>query len=407
MNDFKLGGKLPSRKLGHAPLAFRCFFAFVVFATPFWFTEMAAHPQAAPDSYFLYVGTYTSSISKGIYLFRYKAETAQLDSLGLVAELANPSFAVADAAHRYLYVATEMANQGDAHRGGWLNSFSIDSKTGALKFLNKVDSGGDGTCHLTLDRTGRILLAANFSTGSVVSFAVNRDGSIGERTGFDQHSGSGINFARQQGSHFHEVVLSPDNRFLFAPDLGMDRIYLYDVDATRRSFSPHHPEFITVNAGLGPRHLLFGPGGKFAYLICEMGSSVVVFSYSVADGGMKEIQRISTLPDDFKGEDASAEIQIDRSGRYIYASNRGDNSITEFAIDPSKGTLTKIEVMPTGGKWPRNFVLDPTGKHLLVANQYTNDLSLFAIHPSDGRLTHIEQIPGIAAPVSLLFVPAK
>ncbi len=160
-----------------------------------------------------------------------------------------------------------MANQGDAHRGGWLNSFAIDSKTRALKFLNKVDSGGDGTCHLTLDRTGRILFAVNFSTGSVVSFAVNRDGSIGERTGFDQHSGSSINIARQQDSHPHEVVLSPDNRFLFVPDLGTDRIYMYDVNATKRSFSPHQPEFITVDAGLGPRHLLFGSGGKFAYLI--------------------------------------------------------------------------------------------------------------------------------------------
>ncbi len=327
--------------------------------------------------------------------------------MGLAAELANPSFAVADASHRHLYVATEMGNRGDAHRGGWLNSFAIDPRTGSLRFLNRVDSGGEAACHLALDHTGRILFAVNYDSGSVVSFAINPDGSIGKRSGFDQHSGSSVNPTRQLDPHPHEVVLSPDNRFLFVPDLGTDRIYIYDVDAARRSFSPHRPDFINVPAGLGPRHLVFGPGARFAYLVCEMGSNVVVFSYDAADGAMKEIQTISTLPGNFTGENASAEIQIDRFGRYLYASNRGDDSITEFAIDPRKGTLTKIEVVQTGGKWPRNFVLDPAQKHLLVANQNSNDLSLFSIDPKNGRLTHIEQIGGIGAPVSLLFVPAQ
>lgn len=388
-------------------LILRHFSALLALAGMPWGYATLAHPQPASRTSFLYVGTYTLSSSKGVYLYRYNADTSQLESMGLAAELANPSFAVADASHRHLYVATEMGNRGDAHRGGWLNSFAIDPRTGSLRFLNRVDSGGEATCHLALDHTGRILFAVNYDSGSVVSFAINPDGSIGKRSGFDQHSGSSVNPTRQLDPHPHEVVLSPDNRFLFVPDLGTDRIYIYDVDAARRSFSPHRPDFINVPAGLGPRHLVFGPGARFAYLVCEMGSNVVVFSYDAADGAMKEIQTISTLPGNFTGENASAEIQIDRFGRYLYASNRGDDSITEFAIDPRKGTLTKIEVVQTGGKWPRNFVLDPAQKHLLVANQNSNDLSLFSIDPKNGRLTHIEQIGGIGAPVSLLFVPAQ
>jgi 6-phosphogluconolactonase len=173
------------------------------------------------------------------------------------------------------------------------NSFDVDPNTGSLKFLNNVDSGGDGTCHLALDRTGRILFAVNYATGSVVSFAINPDGRIEERL-----------------RPAHEVVLSPDDRFLFVPDLGTDRINIYDVDTAKRLCSPHHPDFITVKAGLGPRHLLFGPDARLAYLICEMRSSVVVFTDDAADGGMKEIQTISTLHEGFAGEDASAEIQI-------------------------------------------------------------------------------------------------
>jgi 6-phosphogluconolactonase len=309
-----------------------------------------------------------------------------------------------DPTHRFLYAVSELGNDGRTH--GAVSSFAIDPATGALKFLNKVDSGGGGACHLTLDHTGKILFVANYGGGSVASFAINPNGSIGEKTGFDQHTGSGPNVERQDGPHAHAVVLSPDNRFLFVPDLGTDQIRIYRVDAARHTFTPNDPPFASVKAGLGPRHFMFGPGGKFAYVVCEMESSVVVFSYDPVKGSLTPVQTISTLPPDYKGIDNSAEIGIDPSGRFLYASNRGHDSIGVFAIDAKNGTLTRVQVAPSLGKIPRNFAVDPTGKYVLVANQISNQMVVFAIDPTNGQLQSTGQTLDLHSPVAILFVPA-
>src|SRR6202789_2643322 len=324
------------------------------------------------SSYFVYVGTYTGTTSKGIYGFRFDPKTGQFTSTGLVVEQPNPAWLVADPQHRFLYAATEMGPEPGADnykKNGSISSYSINPKTGALTFLNKVDAGGGGSCHLVVDKTGKVLFVANYGSGNDASFAIKADGSIGERTGFDQHSGSSIDPARQTGPHAHAVVLSPDNRFLFVPDLGTDQIDIYKVDAAKGTFAVNDPAFGTVKAGLGPRHFAFGPGAKFAYALCEMGSSVVVFSYDSAKGSLTPVQTISNLPADFKGVDNSAEIEVDASGRFLYASNRGNDSLTVFSIRPAKGTLTKVQVVPTQGKTPRNFAIDPSGKWLIAANQ--------------------------------------
>ena len=292
-------------------------------------------------------------------------------------------------------------------KNGSISSFSINRKTGALTFLNKIDSGGSGPCHLVVDKTGKMLFVANYGSGSVASFAIKPDGSIGERTGFDQHTGSSVNPARQKGPHAHEVVLSPDNRFLFVPDLGTDQIKIYRVDAAKGTFTPNDPPFATVTAGYGPRHFTFGRGAKFAYAVCEMGSSVVVFSYDPVKGSLTPVQTISNLPSDFKGVNNSAEIEVGRSGRFLYASNRGNDSITVFAIDPVKGTLTNVQVAPTQGNMPRNFAIDPTGKYLIAANQKSNNMVVFAIDPKDGQLKPAGQTLDIPSPVDILFVPAE
>ncbi len=370
------------------------------------FADMSIHGQAAATD-FVYVGTYTQSMSKGIYSYRFDSKTGQLKSLGLAAEIPNPSFNITDRSHRFLYAATEMDDKDSPKHGGSISSYSIDPRTGALKFVNKVYSGGNGTCHLGLDNTGKILFAVNYFDGSVVSFSINKDGSIGERTGFDQHTGSSVNPVRQPSPHPHEVVPSPDNRYLFVPDLGADRVYAYDIDVGKRTFAPHNPAFVTVKPGLGPRHFVFSPDAKFAYLVCEIGSTVVAFSYDSAHGSLTEIQAISTLPSDFTGEDASAEIHLDRSGHHLYVSNRGNDSISVFAVDPSQGKLTKTQNISTQGKWPRNFEIDPSGKFLLVANQNTNDLDLFAIDQENGQLKPTGQSESVGAPVSILFVPAE
>src|ERR1700733_7405480 len=364
----------------------------------------------AASSYLVYVGTYTAGTSKGIYNYHFAPKTGHLTPIGVAAEVVNPSFLVTDPQHRFLYAVTEMgqARGPDAYKtNGSISSFSIDRKTGALTFLNKIDSGGGGPCHPVVDKTGKMLFVANYGSGSVASFAIKPDGSIGERTGFDQHTGSSLDPARQKGPHAHAVVLSPDNRFLFVPDLGTDQIKIYRVDAAKGTFTPNDPPFATVKAGYGPRHFTFGRGAKFAYAVCEMGSSVAVFSYDPAKGSLTPVQTISNLPSDFKGVNNSAEIEVDRSGRFLYASNRGNDSITVFAIDPVKGTLTKVQVVPTQGNMPRNFAIDPTGKYLIAANQKSNNMVVFSIDPKDGQLKPAGQTLDISSPVDILFVPAE
>src|ERR1700761_4874261 len=247
----------------------------------------ASAPLHAASSYLAYVGPYTASSSKGIYSFRFAPATGQLKPMGVAAELPNPAFLATDPQHRFLYAVTEMGNEPGAdsyEKNGFLTSYSIDRKTGALKFLNKVDAGGGGSCHLVVDKTGKILFVANYGSGNVASFAIKADGSIGDRTGFYQHSGSSVNPARQKGPHAHAVVLSPDNRFLFVPDLGTDHIMIYRVDEARKSFAPNDPASAQVKSGYGPRHFAFGHGAKFAYALCEMGSSVAVFAYDSSNG---------------------------------------------------------------------------------------------------------------------------
>jgi 6-phosphogluconolactonase len=366
----------------------------------------SAHHQRG---YYVYVGTYTDADSKGIYGYRFDAGTGILTPLGIAAEVVNPSFVVTDPAHRHLYAVTEMTEQGpDPYKtNGYISSFSIDSKTGSLTFLNKVSSGGGGPCHLVVDRSGKILFVANYGSGNVASFAIEPDGRIGAMTGLDQQSGSSIDPKRQQGPHAHAVVLSPDNRFLFVPDLGLDRILIYRVDEAKRTFTANNPSYVSVKPGLGPRHFIFGAEARFAYAICEMGSSVVAFSYDHQSGKLTPIQTISTLPPEFSGEDNSAEIQAGPSGHFLYVSNRGNESIAVFQIDMKTGLLNKIQIVPTQGKIPRNFAIDPTGNYLLVANQNSNGIVVFLIDSHSGQLTPTTQAVNVSSPVSILFVPAQ
>jgi 6-phosphogluconolactonase len=355
------------------------------------------------SSYLVYAGT----TSAGIYSYRFDSKTGQLTALGKVAECEHCEWLATDPQHRYLYVLGDGPRSHGAHQAnGFLSSYSIDRESGKLTFLNQVDSGGSIPAHLVVEPTGKTLFVANYGTGSLISFAIKSDGSVGERIGFDQYTGSSIDRVRQEGPHAHEVVLSPDKRFLFVPDLGTDQIKIYRVDAAKGTFTPNDPPIVKVKPGLGPRHFILGTGTKFAYVLCEMGSSVLVFSYDSVKGSLTPVQTISNLPPDFTGVDNSSEIGIGRSGRFLYASNRGHDSITVFAIDPAKGTLTKIDTVPTG-KIPRSFAIDPTGKYLVVGSQMSNNIAVFAIGQKDGLLKQTGQPLDISAPVVISFVPAE
>lgn len=368
-------------------------------------SDATALSPAPANRYWVYIGTYTGSKSKGIYGYRYETKTMQFTSLGVQAEIVNPSWLATGPPRSCLYAISEVGNGQTTT--GQISSFSINRKTGALTFLNKVSTRGGGPCHLTVDRTGKVLLTANYGSGSVASFAIKADGSIGEPLEFTQDRGSSINPSRQSGPHCHEVVLSPDNRFLLVPELGLDQIKIYRFSASAGKCTPNNPPFVAVTPGYGPRHLTFGVDGNFAYLVCEMKSSVMTFSYDRAHGSLKHLQTISTLPPDFAGIDNSAEIQADRSGRFLYASNRGHDSIAVFAIDRRKGTLSPIQVSSTQGKTPRNFVFDPAGDALLAANQDSDQINVFNLDHNTGRLMPTDIHLSVPSPVCIHFVPAE
>ncbi|MGB8456526.1 MAG: lactonase family protein [Candidatus Acidiferrum sp.] len=362
--------------------------------------------SAAKGQYIAFVGTYTTkTTSKGIYAYRFDPSKGQLTPIGVAAEAVDPSFLAVHPNGKYLYAVNEIGNfNGEA--SGAVSAFAIDAKTGSLKFLNQVPTRGAGPCYVSLDKTGAYVLVANYDSGNIASFPVHGDGSIGTASGFVQHSGTGPNKQRQEGPHAHWIGTSPDNRFALAVDLGLDQVIVYGFDAGTGVFTPTLGGSAKVKPGSGPRHLAFSPNGKFAYVISEMASTVTLFSYRANNGSFSALQTISTLPSDYSGSKEAAEIAVHPSGKFLYASNRGHDSIAVFAIDPKKGTLRSLGQVLTGGKTPRHFAIDPTGAYLLAENQESNNVVVFHIDPATGSLTPTGQTIEVPSPVCITFVAA-
>ena len=358
-----------------------------------------AAPPAAGE-YIAYVGPYTRpNKSKGIYAYRFDAKTGKFTSIGLAAETNSPSFVVIHPNGKFLYAVNES-------RENTTSAFAIDPATHLLKFLNSVATKGGGPCHLALDRTGKLLFVAYYNSGSVAAFPVKEDGSLGEASAFIQHSGSSVNRGRQSGPHAHEAVVSRDNRFLFVPDLGMDKVMIYKIDAAKGSLTPNDPPFATITPGSGPRHMAFDAKDKFAYVISEMTSAVTAYAFDAKTGALKQLETYPALPADYTGQKSGAEIAIHPNGKFLYASNRSHNSITAFAVD-GKGGLKNIGNFPVAGKTPRHFAIDPTGSYMVVENQDSDNMVVFKIDAKTGKLTPTGDSIEIGAPVSLAFMPAK
>ena len=365
----------------------------------------AAAPQG---TYLFYVGTYTEegSKSKGIYAYRYDAKTAQITTLGLAAETTNPSWVSLHPTGRFLYAVNEVGNYKGPNSGG-VSAFSVDRATGKLTLLNQVPTRGADPCYVTVDRAGKYVLVANYTGGSVAVFPILKDGSLGEASAFVQHSGHGSNPQRQEGPHAHSIDLSPDNRFAMVDDLGLDEVLVYKFDSAKGTLTPNDPPFAKVDPSTGPRHFALYPSGKFAYVIGEMGHTVTVFSYDSASGRMRRLQSITTLPKDFTGRNDDAEVRVHPSGKFLYASNRGDDSIAIYKIDESSGTLEQVGSVPTGGKEPRSFEIDPTGTLLFAENQKSDNIVVFRIDVKTGRLTPTGKVLEVASPVCVKFMGAE
>lgn len=351
----------------------------------------------------VYVGTYTDGgKSRGIYLLELDPATGALTAPSLVGEAVNPSYLAIQPGGQHLLAVNEVGNFG-GKRTGSVASFAIDPASGKLTPINQQPTGGAGPCFITIDRDGKAALVANYGGGSVAALAIGPDGRVGPPTSFIQHQGKGTNPNRQEGPHAHSINLDAENRFAIAADLGLDKLLIYRFDAG--ALTPHDPPFATLAPGSGPRHLALHPDGRHAYVINELNSTVTAFDYDPEKGTLKDRQTITTLPADFRGANYPADIHVHPSGKFLYGSNRGHDSIAAFAIDPKSGALQAIGQTPTGGKNPRNFAIDPSGRILLAANQDTNNINTFLIDPETGRLKPSGHSIEVPKPVCLQLIP--
>lgn len=353
----------------------------------------------------VYIGTYTGAKSKGIYRADFDADTGDLSDPRLVAETENPSFLALDPSHRFLYAVNETGRFGN-RSGGGVSAYAIDPQTGGLKLLNVQPSHGTYPCHVSVDATGKVVMVANYGDGVVASYPVRSDGSLGEAASVVRHQGAGPNKSRQEGPHAHSIYPDPSNRHALAADLGTDRVMLYELDPAAGRIAPASPPYAVIAPGSGPRHIAFGKDGRHAYVINELLSTITVCGYDPAEGVLTPDQSVSTLPDDYRGASTTAEIAVHPSGRWVYGSNRGHDSIAIFSADARTGRLKLIGFEPTGGKNPRSFAIDPTGRYLLAANQDSDSIVVFRIDEKTGRLTPTGQSAPVGLPVCLVFAPA-
>jgi len=368
-------------------------------------TCAAADNQAGvrPEKLWVYIGTYTWRASKGIYLGQLDLATGRLESVELAGELTNPSFLAIHPSRPLLYAVGELGDFA-GKKAGAVSALAIDPQSGKLTLLNQQPSGGPGPCHLTVDRTGRCVLVANYSGGSVACLPIQEDGRLGKATSLDQHRGSGPKPKRQDGPHAHSIQLDAANRFAFSPDLGLDKVFIYRFDPGRGELTPNDPAFAAVAPGSGPRHFAFHPSGRYAYVINELGSTVTAFRYDAERGALDTLQTVSTLPEGFQGNNTTADVHVHPSGKFLYGSNRGHDSIAIFAIDGESGKLRPIGHEPTRGKSPRNFGIDPTGAYLLAANQDSASVVVFRIDPASGRLRATRGSAKVAYPVCIKMI---
>ena len=362
----------------------------------------------------VYVGTYTEPIlfgtgeivqgkGEGIYIYRMDESSGALELINKATGIANPSYLAFDSTHRFLYAVNEL-KKFEGQPTGTISAFAMDPKTGKLEFLNRQLTHGTDPLHVVIDKQNEYVFVANFMSGSVCVLPVLKDGTLAKASDFIQHQGSSINPVRQTGPHPHSVWLDRANRFLLVPDLGLDKLIVYKFDRERGMLEPNRVPWVKTTPGAGPRHMAFHPGGKFAYLINELDSTMVALRYDGQTGTLKVLQVVSTLPDGFEGASTCSHVEVTPSGAFVYGSNRGHDSIAIYRIDQRTGKITLEGHEPSKGRTPRNFAIDPTGRFLLAANQDSSTIAPFRINEQTGKLTSAGPIVEVPTPVCVRFL---
>jgi 6-phosphogluconolactonase len=345
--------------------------------------------RASAADYFVFFGSHRQGTGIGFSIAHFDSDTGKLSAPRFALQTPAPAFFVIHPDGRHIY----SCNSGNTAS---VSAYLFDPATSILKLVNTKPSGGGDPSYISLDPDGRHVLVANYQGGSLSVFAIQQDGSLGDRTAFIQNTGHGVNPTRQTQPHAHSIRVDPTGHFALAPDLGLDKVFVFRYDARAGSLTPNDPPFAATPPGSGPRHLTFHPNGRWVYVIHEITGIITQFDWDSEKGLLTPLQTISAVPADFKGINTSAEIAIHPNGRFLYATDRGPNCLAVFAIDARSGNLSLIEDVPTQGKTPRNFAFDPTGRWLLVTNHDSNNAVVFAVDPTTGRLTQAG--PPVAVP---------
>ena len=339
-------------------------------------------------SHLIFLGTYTRTASRGIYAVRIDGESGALGTPTLAAAATNPAWITLSPDRKFLYAIHESQAQAIG--------FAVDAKNARLTPLPIPSTATAGApSHLAVDATGRVLLAANYRDGFVAALPIRPDGMLGAPN-IIQHHGSSTHPIRQEKPHTHSVTVSPDNRFVIVADLGLDKIFSYALDPATAKLTPAQPAFVTAEPGAGPRHFKFSSDARHGYAINELANTITAYDYDASHGTLTPRQTVPTLPPDFKIQSSTAEVRLHPNGRFLYGSNRGQDSIVVYAIAPSSGLLSHVQTIASGGKVPRNFALSPDGKWLVCGHQDSEDLTVFRVDASTGRLeptSHKARVP--------------
>jgi 6-phosphogluconolactonase len=352
--------------------------------------------------YFVYVGT-RSPEGQGIYAYRFNGDTGKIAPLGLAAETPDPFSMVANHDGNHLYAAN-ITRDFQGKDSGSVSAFALNRQTSKLTPLNRVSSRGASPCYVSLDKTERFLLLANYTGGSVAVLPVHEDGSLGEASSFVQHTDSGVDPKKQRPAHPHSINVSADNRFALVADAGLDKLFIYNFNSTTGGLSPATPAYAAEKPDSGPRHFVFSPDGRFVYVVDETASTITAFSYDAASAAMEKLSVVSALPGGFTEKNKCAEIALSRSGRFLYSSNRGNDSIAVFAVNSSNGAVTHVEHVPTQGKTPGMFAIDPSGAYMFVANEDSSNVFVFRVDQETGRLTPSGQVLNVPHPLCVNFI---